>query len=85
MPTLLPSLGESFLFSQNIVRILFRREGIATATGDLLVMLADAESAITFGCNPLTMRQHCYVLEEAEIADDVLSRMQETGKEAEIA
>jgi site-specific recombinase XerD len=41
-----------------------------------MARIADSDAAIAFGCNPQTMRQHYQSLDEAEIADDVFSRMQ---------
>ena len=45
-----------------------------------MARVADSDAAIAFGCNPTTMRQHYLALDEVEIADDVFSRMQETGQ-----
>jgi integrase len=36
----------------------------------------EADAAIAFGCNPVTMRQHYLALDEARIADDVFAKMQ---------
>ena len=49
-----------------------------------MARIADSDAAIAFGCNPATMRQHYHALDEAEIADDVFSRMQGTDGRTEI-
>jgi hypothetical protein len=44
-----------------------------------MARIADSDAAIAFGCNPTTMRQYYHALDEVGTADDVFSRMQETG------